>query len=175
LSQVDLKKILSLLKIFAKERENRIEVILLGGLALQHYGMQDRATIDVDAEVSVDLEKLFQFLKANQIPSDLSENISGWSVVAMPPGYRDRAITIYQNPCLRVAVLCPLDFIISKLRRFTEEDIHDALFIVKKFSILPEEIERAAHEAICHSVKDTALFLFQSNVRLFLNKTILWG
>jgi small basic protein len=132
--------------------------------------MRDRATIDVDAEVRADVQELFQFLKAKKIPSDLSENISGWSVVSMPPGYRDRSITIHQNPHLRVAVLCPLDFVISKLRRFTEEDIHDALFIVKKFSILAKEIERAAEEAIGHSVKDTALFLFQNNVGLFLNK-----
>jgi hypothetical protein len=136
--------------------------------------MQDRATFDVDAEVGATgqspLQDLFQLLKAKKIPSDLSQNISGWSVVAMPPGYRDRAATIYQNPRIRVAVLSRLDFIISKLRRFTEEDIDDALFIVKRFSVLPYEIERSANEAICHSVKDTALFLFQSNVRLFLDK-----
>lgn len=168
MSQVDLERVLSLLKDFAHARKHPLRIILVGALALQHYGLHDRATIDLDAEVDGDVEGLFQFLKSHRIPSDLGENISGWSVIAMPPGYRDRAATIYQDGFLEVKALSPLDLIIAKLRRFTEEDIQDARFIVEKYRIGVEEIAQSAEEAIRHSAKDTALFLFRTNVRLFL-------
>ncbi|TAJ98474.1 MAG: hypothetical protein EPO39_18180 [Candidatus Manganitrophaceae bacterium] len=170
MSQVDLDRVISLLKEFAHQKKGRLRLILVGALALQYYGMRDRATIDLDAEVSGDLEGLFQFLRAHRIPADLGENISGWSVIAMPSGYRDRAVTLYQDAYLEVKALSPLDLIIAKLRRFTEEDIHDALFVVGKYGIRSDEIVRAAEEAIQNSAKDTALFLFRRNVELFVGK-----
>lgn len=170
MSQVDLERVIALLKDFAHQKKGRLRLILVGALALQHYGMRDRATFDLDAEVSGDLEGLFQFLKDRQIPADLGEDISGWSVIAMPPGYRDRAVTLYADAHLQVKALSPLDLIIAKLRRFTEEDIQDALFIAGKYNIRGEEIERAADEAIQSSAKDTVLFLFRRNVQLFLEK-----
>lgn len=168
MSQVDLERILSLLKEFAHGKGSRLRVILVGALALQHYGMRDRATIDLDAEVAGDVEGLFQFLKSHRIPADLGENISGWSVIAMPPGYRERAVALYQDDFLEVKALSPLDLIIAKLRRFTEEDIQDARFIAEKYRIKAEEIAQSAEEAIRHSAKDTALFLFRTNVQIFL-------
>ena len=170
MSQVDLDQTIALLKAFVKETKCPLEVTLLGGLAVQYYGLKDRATIDIDAEVKGDVEGLQDYLRANHIPADLGENISGWSVVAMPPGYRKRIIPIHQDERLKVSVLDPVDFIISKLRRFTEEDISDALFVAGKYSTDPAEIRRAAEEAIRHSPKDTALFLFRGNVDLFLEK-----
>lgn len=170
MSQVDLERVITLLKEFAHREKGRLRLILVGALALQHYGMRDRATFDLDAEVSGDLEGLFQFLKDHQIPADLGEDISGWSVIAMPPGYQDRAVTLYEDAHLEVKALSPLDLIIAKLRRFTEEDIQDALFVAGKHSIRAEEIERAADSAIQFSAKDTALFLFRRNVQLFLEK-----
>lgn len=170
MSQVDLTGIIGLLKEFTKEKKTRLEITLLGGLALQYYGMRDRATIDIDAEVKGDLEGLFNFLKIKHIPADLGEDISGWSVITMPPGYRDRAVTIFSDTLLEVKVLSPLDFIIAKLRRFTEEDIQDALFVAEKYKIDDKKIERFADETIRHSIKDTALFLFRENLQLFLKK-----
>ena len=170
MSQVDLEHVITLLKQFTRERKSRLEIILLGGLALQYYGMKDRATIDVDGEVKGDLASLFQFLKHNHVPGDLGEDISGWSVIAMPPGYRERAVSIFQDDLLEVKVLSSLDLIIAKLRRFTEEDIEDALFIARQYAIKPEEIQGSAEEAIRHSVKDTTLFMFRENVQLFLEK-----
>lgn len=55
MSQVDLPKIILLLKQFVAERGSHLDLTLLGGLALAHYGMRDRATIDVDAEVGTHL------------------------------------------------------------------------------------------------------------------------
>lgn len=170
MSQIDLNATIEILKTFSIREKKPLRLILLGGLALHHFGMENRSTIDIDAEVDGDLESLFLFLKTQKIPSDLSENISGWSVIAMPPGYRERAITLFKSEFLEVCVLDPSDFVISKLRRFTEEDIEDALFVVKKYAISADQVSESAEAAIAHSVKDTGLFLFKKNVDLFLRK-----
>ena len=170
MSQVELKRVIELLKEFTRADKNRLQVILLGGLALQYYGMKNRATVDIDAEVRGDIEGVFNFLRSNNIPADIGENVSGWSVVGMPPGYRERVVGVYRDELLQVNVLHPLDFVIAKLRRFTEEDIEDALFVVKKYNIRGEEIETLAETAIQNSPKDTALFVFRRNIDVFVSK-----
>ena len=57
---------------------------------LRAYGYRDRYTQDVDAEICGPLDPLVRFLDARHIPADLAQDISGWSVVAMPPGYKER-------------------------------------------------------------------------------------
>lgn len=168
MSQVNLEDIIQILNEYTGKTKKPLELILIGGLALQYYGMKERATIDIDAEIKGDLEGLFNFLKENSIPSDLGEDIAGWSVVSMPPGYRERAIEIYTATNLSVKVLNPLDFIIAKLRRATEEDMSDAIFVAKKFGLRPEDIKNCAEEAVRNSPKDTMVFLFRKNVELFL-------
>lgn len=108
MSQVNLEKIIDLLKEFASSRRTSLHIILVGGLAVQYYGMEDRATVDFDAEITGDIEEVFDLLKSNHIPADIGENISGWSVVAMPPGYRERTIEICKDEFLSVKVLHPL-------------------------------------------------------------------
>ena len=137
MSQIDFKRVIGLLKDFTQGKKASLELILIGGLALHFYGKKDRATADVDAEVKGDLEALFLFLKEHHIPSDLSEDFSGWSVIAMPPGYQGRARTVYEDPLLKIKILSPPDFIVAKLRRFTEEDIEDALFVAGKKLTMP--------------------------------------
>lgn len=166
--QLDIEKIIELLGKFTEENKKALEIILIGGLALQHYGLKERATVDIDAEVKGDLEELFVFLKSKKIPSDIGENISNWSVINMPPLYRERAITIYKDGLLTVKVLHPLDFIIAKLRRFTDEDLEDALFVANKFNLRQEDVKGAANSAIENSPADTALFIFRKNIELFL-------
>lgn len=165
-----LERVIETLKEFTKANNADIEIILIGGLALHHYGLKDRATIDIDAEVKGNIEALFNFLKHKEIPSDMGEDIAGWSVVTMPPGYRERTISIYKDEHLTVKVLHPLDFVVAKLRRATEEDLEDAAFMVKQFGLKFEEIKETAEEAIRNSPKDTALFIFKKNVALFLNR-----
>lgn len=64
----------------------------------------------------------------------------------------------------------PFDFIIAKLRRFTEEDIGDAIFVARRYKIEAEEIEKKAEESIRNSPKDTALFIFRKNIAIFISK-----
>lgn len=168
--QVSLEKIIGLLKEFAWTRKSNLQIILLGALALKYYGMEDRATADIDAEVKGDVEGLFNFLRSHNIPADLGEDISGWSVIAMPPDYEKRVTEIYKDEFLRISVLHPLDFIIAKLRRFTEEDIGDAIFVARRYKIGADEIEKKAEESIRNSPKDTALFIFRKNIAIFTAK-----
>jgi hypothetical protein len=112
----------------------------------------------VDAELRQDVEPVSAFLKQHGVPSNLSENISGWSIVSLPPGYRDRATVLHERKNLRVAVLEPTDFIISKLRRGTEQDFTDAEFVARRYEVTGEAIQMAADTAIAASPKDTALF-----------------
>ncbi len=63
--------------------------------------MQDRATIDIDAEVRGDIEGLFSFLKSKNIPADIGEDISRWSVITIPPGYRERSIEMCKDRFLK--------------------------------------------------------------------------
>ena len=168
MSPIDADHLVTLLKQFTQEKETSLEIILIGGMALHYYGNKKRVTVDVDAEVKGDLEGLFHFLKKHHIPSDLSENISGWSVISMPADYQKRARVVFEESLLKIKILSPLDFIIAKLRRFSDEDIDDGLFVARKYKIEPEQVDKAAKTALENSIKDTALFLFKKNVQEFI-------
>jgi len=158
LPTISTDRLLELLALYVTESGTTVDLLLVGALALQAYGYTDRATGDVDAEVTGPLDPLLQFLAAHQIPADLTHNFSGWSIVAMPPDYRAR---------IRVRLLSPVDFIIAKLRRGTDLDCEDATFVVQRFGVAPSAIQAAASAAIAASSQDTALFLFRKTVDLF--------
>ncbi len=166
---VNIEKVKRILKEFVRETGKDLELILVGGLALQLYGLENRATIDIDAEVEKgDLFKLYKFLKEKGIPADLTENISGWSVIAMPEGYKERAKVIFKDGKLTIKLLDPYDFVIAKLRRGTQEDVDDALFVAKKFNLKPEKILEFGELAVENSIKDTALLNFKKRLEMFV-------
>lgn len=144
-----------------------MDLLLVGGLAVQAYGEVQRATQDVDAEVVGDLEGLVRFFRSHEIPADLGEDLSRWSVVGMPPGYRERATVLLEQPGLRIRVLHPADFIIAKLRRGTEEDLEDAALVAGRFGVTAEAVGAAARAAVRASPKDSAIFLFRTTVEQF--------
>jgi len=167
LPTISTDRLLELLARYVAESGTAVDLLLVGALALQAYGYTDRATLDVDGEVTGPLDPLVQFLAAHQIPADLTHNFSGWSIVAMPPDYRARASLLVEQPGLRVRVLSPVDFIIAKLRRGTDLDCDDAAFVVRRFGVAPAAIQAAAEAALAASPQDTALFLFRKTVDLF--------
>jgi hypothetical protein len=59
---------------------------LIGGMAMLAYGHPSRATIDVEGELRAGIWSLKTFLSLHNIPASLGQSLSGWSVVAMPPG-----------------------------------------------------------------------------------------
>ena len=170
MSLLNLDAIKALLSEYVTQQHQAVELILIGGLALQAYGVHDRVTVDVDGELVGALEPLLEFLRSRQVPADLGENISGWSVVAMPPGYRDRTSVWHEDGGLRIRLLHPVDFVIAKLRRGTEQDLDDAQEVVIRFHLSPADIQIAADSAIQASPQDTALFIFRKTVDIFCQR-----
>jgi hypothetical protein len=124
----------------------------------------------VDGELVGELDPLVTFLQERQIPSDLGENISGWSIVSMPPGYRERTSVWHEESGMRLRLLEPVDFIIAKLRRGTDQDLDDASYVATRYSILPTDVQASAEAAITASPQDTALFLFKKTVQNFCQR-----
>jgi len=162
--------IINLLKQFVIKKKEPLELILVGALALPFYGVEFRATYDLDAEVETgNIEELYFFLKEKGFESDLSENIAGWSVIALPSGYRERSKIVYKDNLLTIKILSPEDFIIMKLRRGTNQDIKDALAVAKKQSVKIEILDKLYNKVLEESIKDTALFNFKKIYQAFVN------
>ncbi|RMH04308.1 MAG: hypothetical protein D6704_11385 [Nitrospirae bacterium] len=167
MSPLNLEYLIHILQEYVRHTGLSVDLLLVGGLALQAYGLTDRMTRDVDGELTGELDSLVEFLHARHIPADLGENMSGWSVVAMPPGYRERTTVFYQDAGIRLRLLDPVDFVIAKLRRGMEIDLDDAEYVMKKFNLAVSDIQQAAERAIAASPKDTALFVFKKVVEAF--------
>ncbi len=163
-------RLAALLADYVQATGRSVDLLLVGGLALQAYGATERVTQDVDGELVGDLDPLIEFLRRHGVPADLGENISRWSVVAMPPGYRDRASVLLKQPGLCIRLLEPVDFVIAKLRRGTDLDLDDAEDVVRRFSVTAQVVREAAEAAVAASPKDTALFLFRKTVDLFCSR-----
>ena len=161
--------LIELLTRYVADSDTPVDLLLVGALALHAYGVPVRVTHDVDAELQGPVMPLRDYLMSKNIPADLTQNFSGWSVVAMPPGYRDRAVALINRPRLCIRVLSPVDFVIAKLRRGTELDLDDAFLVARQHHLSTEIIQNSAREALGASPQDTALFLFQKTVDLFCN------
>ena len=170
LQPLTLKQIVRDLAEYHGQTGNAVDLLLIGGLALQAYGYAERVTVDVGGELVGELDPLMTFLQQRQILADLGENISGWSIVAMPPGYRERASVWHEEAGLRLRLLEPVDFIIAKLRRVTDQDLDDASYVATQYRILPGAVQASAESAIRASPQDTALYLFKKTVQNFCQR-----
>lgn len=170
MSALTLDRLFALLREYVQQTGDRLDLLLIGRLALHAYGVGTPQTEDLDAEFTGDFDRLVGFLKERSIPTNLSENISGWSAVAMPPGYRERCTVLMEQPGLRVRLLSPADFVISKLRRGMEQDLEDAAFVARKFGVSSGAVQAAAERALAASSKDTTLFAFRKTVELFCQR-----
>ena len=173
MSALTLDRLFALLEDYVRQTGRRLDVLLIGRLAMYAYGAAEAQTDDVDAELAQDVEEVGAFLKRHGVPSNLSENISGWSIVSLPPGYRGRARALHSRENLQVSLLDPLDFVVSKLRRGTEQDFTDAEFVARRYGLTAQAVQAAADAAIAASPKDTALFVFRKAVALFLHSRLL--
>ncbi len=147
-----------------------LRVILCGGLALIAYGMEERATIDIDAEIDADIRTIERLKKNIPFPAELSSDISRWSMIDIPEGYRDRIVPLesVKTENIKVFLLSPLDLIISKLRVFRDKDIKDAIFLVRKFGIKRSDILKASKQAMAQSPPSTELLRFKKSLQYFL-------
>lgn len=165
---LNFKKIVKVLREFTEKECEPLEIIILGGIAMEYYGMKNRKTHDLDAEVKGNVEKLLSYLKKKGIPADIGEDISRWGVISMPPDYRNKAILVKEDKNLKIKVLHPLHFVISKLRRGTDTDWNDIYFVIKKFKLKKDELRNLAEIAINNSPKDTSIFIFKKSVQNLL-------
>lgn len=167
LPMLTLDRLRALLREYVDETGHAVDLVLIGGMAMLAYGHPSRATIDIDGELRDGVRSLKAFLSRHNIPANLGQSLSGWSVVAMPPGYRDRATVMIDESKVRVSLLDPVDFIVAKLRRGTDEDLADAAWIAERFGVSAQQVRAAAAAALAASLEDTALFLFERTVDRF--------
>lgn len=153
--------------------EGTISFVIIGGLAMQIYMGETssksatkqnsgyhRVTNDLDAEVSAsekDFNLLLDFLHKRKIPCNIGEDIDRWGIVPMPKGYRERARIIRKGK-ITIMVLHPVDFIYSKLRRSSQEDIEDIKAIIGHYGITKEDILKM--KELIRFPKDEATLLF---------------
>lgn len=167
MSTLTAEQLVTVLARYVAETGATVDLLLVGALALHAYGVSDRATRDIDGEIQGPVGPLLDFLTAQNIPADLTQNFSGWSIVAMPPGYRDRATDLVRRERLRIRLLVPVDFVIAKLRRGTELDHDDASLVAAHFHLTRDNVRAAADAALAASPQDTSIFLFRKSVDLF--------
>ncbi len=127
---------------FARENNEHIELLLIGGLALSFYEIP-RYTIDIDAEIRCSDKIYFEFieyLKNEGVVFNISDNISGWGIIPLPDNYRERANIVYKGSYVTLKVLEPVDFVFSKLLRGTEDDFNDAIEVIRKYNITKDSL-----------------------------------
>lgn len=149
-----------------------LKIIICGGLAAIAYGMPERATLDIDAEIDAGYEVIKKLKEGLKFPAELSADISRWSMIDIPGGYRERAIPYndVKTKHVHIYLLSPVDLIISKLRVFRDKDIDDAVFLVKKFRIKKPDILKAAEDAIKTSPPSTEILRFKKMVAYFIKQ-----
>lgn len=163
------KPYISVIEGFLEEKNKRAEIILTGGLAMSFYG-SPRYTIDIDGEINCEEElydELIEYLRKKKINFNLSENISGWSIVPLPEGYRERATPVYQGERLIIKVLEPVDFVFSKLLRGTQEDFEDILEVIKRYNISSDKL--LERERLIRYPKDPETFFFKKKFQYLLS------
>ena len=160
----------SLLDEYIRQTHRSLDLILIGGPALQGYGVHDRGTVEVDGELAGELEPLLEF---SLFPSGAGRSwrkhfrlVSGGDA----SGYRDRTSVWHEDGILRIRLLHPVDFVIAKLRPGTEQDLDDAQEVAARFHVTPSEIQTAANSAVDASPKDSALFTFRKTVDIFCRR-----
>lgn len=162
--------------VFAKNQEFPIGLIVIGGVAMELYGLP-RGTMDIDAEISCDsdfYEALVHHLKEKGIQFNIGDNIDHWGVVPLPSGYRERARRIFEDHGTEVKILDPLDFIFSKLRRGVAQDMEDALAVARHFALSSQDVSDHTNKVNFPLSDETFLFKKGSvNFSPFWRKTLI--
>lgn len=156
-----------------------IDVYLLGGCALIILGAS-RTTQDIDFEIrgasDETIERIQQFCNDKNIPVNFSEDAGMWGMISINNN-RDTALPYSDFGKINVRILDPLDMSIGKIERFTDIDVQDVTYLIKKLSMKPEELLTAWARALNKSLKSEKIFLFRKQVESFI-KTYskeLWG
>lgn len=164
-----LKKLIEIIKNVAGDRP--VEVILVGRSAMPFYGII-QGTQDIDFEIrgldDNQFARLKELLDKEQIIADFGEDVSRWSIIPLPEGYRERARIVLEDENVKVKILDPVDFIISKLRRGTAEDEEDAFELCRIKGIKASDIEGAMK--MINIPRELESFYFLKRMERFLKK-----
>ncbi|QID33166.1 DUF6036 family nucleotidyltransferase [Pampinifervens florentissimum] len=154
------------------EKGIRCKLIAIGRSALSFYKVNKaKSTMDIDFEITEfegKIEELQTVLDELGIRADYGEDIDRWGVVPLPAGYRDRAVNVLKRGGAELYVLSPVDFIISKLRRGTQEDWEDAIDVAFAENIKPEEIREVLK--LIKPIRDVQFFHFLKRLERFLEE-----
>src|SRR3972149_6369566 len=159
--------------------EEDIDIYLLGGCALILLGAS-RTTQDIDFEIKgasdETIERIQQFCNDKNIPVNFSEDAGMWGMISINNS-RDTALPYSDFGKINVRILDPLDMSIGKIERFTDIDVQDVTYLIKKFSINAEELLTTWAKALNRSVKSEKSFLFRKQVESFIKtySKSLWG
>jgi hypothetical protein len=159
--------------------EDEIDIYLLGGCALIILGAS-RMTQDIDFEVrgaSDDtIEKIQQYCNTENVPINFSEDAGKWGMIKINNN-RNTTLPYDKFGNITVRIFDPYDMCVGKIERFTDIDIQDVIFLIKKFSMKPEEILSVLAKALKESVKSEKNFLFRKQVESFIKtySNKLWG
>jgi len=138
--------------------------ILIGGSALPFYGCNHRGTFDISIEVEVqsmdELEAIQVSIKKVNPCCDVTGNIDGWGMIPLPTGFRDR---IKETGIDNLYILEPEDYVLSKMRRATQEDMQDALEVMKAQSLTVDLIQDRA--SMITLPMDPISFIFRQNLQ----------
>lgn len=111
-----------------------IDIYLLGGCALIILGAS-RATQDIDFEIrgasDETIENIQKFCNEENIPINYSEDAGKWGMISISNN-RKTALPYGNFGRITVKILDPFDMSIGKIERFTDIDIQDVIFLIKK-------------------------------------------
>ncbi len=170
MGEISFRQLEAILKRYVEETNTSLHIVLTGGQAMAAYGVE-RATNDIDAEmIEGDVDHLSDWLLAHSVQSDISEDISGWGMISLPPSYKNRVRNVITGTHLRIDVLNPIDWVISKLGRGTDEDINDVMIVVEKLRLHPKDIFEASESAIKISPRDVTHRQFRLLIKNVLDE-----
>ena len=173
-SRDSIERVKKLVDFLAKNTDENIDIIVVGGTAMSFYG-DYRTTTDIDAEILNCPEDLYnaslKYLRDNKIQFNIDEDFDSWGMVPMPRGYRERAVAVYKEGTITVKTLEPVDFIISKLRRGADVDIEDTEKIISRYNI----DEKAIRERVSkiEFIKTEETFWFKQRLERFIDEKII--
>jgi len=140
--------------------------IIVGGAALLLYGCSIRGTKDIDIEVEagdlVSLNIAVQRIKDAGIPCDVTGDVSGWGLIPLPLGFRDR---IVKTDLPNIYILEPVDYVLSKLRRGTNIDEQDALSVMQAQGLNADAVRQRA--MLIELPLDPVSFRFSQRLEMF--------
>lgn len=170
----------------AKSWPHPAECIVIGGAAAVLDG-STRPTMDVDFEVTfggvraVEDPEVFagalrETMNATGVEGQFTEDIAAWSAIALPP-YRSSTRRWRSFGPIKVRLLDPALYVVTKLRRGRTDDFTDLLLVAGRHHTTWRDIASACAASVRASPRSTQLRGFMKRVEFLFGRhgRNLWG